>query len=174
MEAVLEGIRNILEEDPEHKIVIFCVFRDFGEILRNALPEYRSVAFHGQLTPQAKAASKQQFLTDPSCRIFAASDAGGYGLDLPVASHLINVDYAASAGAQDQRNTRHRRTSSEWPVIYVIDFLVEGTLEERKRDQLGLKRRVASAALDRRGASKDGEIENDVESLTNHLARTAA
>jgi SNF2 family DNA or RNA helicase len=174
MEAVLEEIRNILEEDPEHKVVVFCVFRDFGEILRKALPEYRSVAFHGQLTVQAKAASKQEFLKDPACRIFAASDAGGYGLDLPVASHLINVDYAASAGAQDQRNTRHRRTSSEWPVIYVTDLLVEGTLEERKRDQLGLKRRVASAALDRKGAGKGGEIENDVESLTNHLARTAA
>ncbi|MFI0265665.1 DEAD/DEAH box helicase [Streptomyces luteogriseus] len=172
--AVVNEIRTILEEDPDHKVVVFCVFRDFGAILQQALSEYGSVAFHGQLTPQAKAAAKQQFLKDPKCRLFAASDAGGYGLDLPVASHLINVDYAASAGAQDQRNTRHRRTSSEWPVIYVVDFLVEGTLEERKRDQLGLKRRVASAALDRRGADKDGKIENNVESLTNHLARTAA
>ena len=55
-----------------------------------------------------------------------------------------------------------------------IDFLVEDTLEERKLAQLNLKRRVASAALDRRGASSRGEIEVDVESLTAHLARTAS
>ncbi|MFE9834055.1 DEAD/DEAH box helicase [Streptomyces sp. NPDC005551] len=173
-DAVIDEVRRILGDDPEHKVIIFSFFRDMGEILQQALPEYSAVTFHGQMTQQAKAAAKQRFSQDPTCRIFLASDAGGYGLDLPVASHLINVDFAVSSGAQDQRNTRHRRTSSDWPLIYVIDFLVEGTLEERKKEQLGLKRRVAAAALDRKGASKDGEIENDVESLTKHLARTAA
>lgn len=173
-DAVAAEVRRILDEDPDHKVIIFSFFRDMGAILEKALPEYGAVVFHGLLTPQAKAAAKQRFSQDRDCRLFLASDAGGYGLDLPVASHLINVDFASSSGAQDQRNTRHRRTSSEWPVIYVIDFLTAGTLEERKKDQLQLKRRVASAALDRKGASKDGDIENDVETLTSHLARTAA
>lgn len=171
LEALVEELRKILSSAPDHKVIVFSFFRDMGSILQEALPEYGSVVFHGMLTSTAKAAAKQKFSTDPSCRLFLASDAGGYGLDLPEASHLINVDFASSAGAQDQRNTRHRRTSSEWGTIYVTDFLVEGTLEERKKEQLNLKRRVASAALDGKGA-KSGEIKNDVESLTAHLART--
>ena len=77
--------------------------------------------------------------------------------------------------------TNHDSTPAPmvWPTLQahdclaLIDFLVEDTLEERKLAQLNLKRRVASAALDRRGATKSGEIENNVESLGAHLARTA-
>ncbi|MFJ1700377.1 DEAD/DEAH box helicase [Streptomyces sp. NPDC088252] len=174
MDAVVQEIQDILDADPDHKVIVFSFFRDMGKLLQEALPEYGSVVFHGQLTPTAKAAAKQKFAQSRSCRLFLASDAGGYGLDLPEASHLINIDFAASAGAQDQRNTRHRRTSSTWKTIYVTDFLMVGTLEERKKEQLGLKRRVASAALDRKGANRAGEIENDVESLGKHLARMAA
>lgn len=174
LDAVCERIRAILNEDPDHKLIVFSFFRDMGGILQAALPEYESVLFHGQLSAKARAAAKAHFAQDAECRLFLASDAGGYGLDLPEASHLINVDYASSAGAQDQRNTRHRRTSSRWQSIHVIDFVMEGTLEERKRAQLTLKRRVASAALDRRGADKAGVIESDVETLTAHLARNAA
>ncbi|MFD4858451.1 DEAD/DEAH box helicase [Streptomyces atratus] len=174
LDAVVQEIQEILDADPDHKVIVFSFFRDMGKLLQEALPEYGSVVFHGQLTQTAKAAAKQKFTQSRSCRLFLASDAGGYGLDLPEASHLINIDFANSAGAQDQRNTRHRRTSSTWKTIYVTDFLMEGTLEERKKEQLGLKRRVASAALDRKGANKAGEIENDVESLGKHLARMAA
>jgi SNF2 family DNA or RNA helicase len=174
LDAVVREVRSILDADPAHKVIVFSFFRDMGEILEKVLPEYGAVRFHGMLTQKAKAAAKQQFATDPSCRIFLASDAGGYGLDLPEASHLINIDYAASAGAQDQRNTRHRRTSSAWPVVHVLDVLVEDTIEVRKRAQLALKRRVAGAALDRKGADRRGEIQQSVESLSAHLARTAA
>lgn len=173
MTAITREIREILDEAPDHKIIVFCFFRDMGEILAQALPEYRAVTFHGAMTVQAKAAARQSFATDPGVRLFLASDAGGYGLDLPEASHLINVDLAMSSGAQDQRNSRHRRTSSDWATIYVIDFLVEGTLEERKKAQLQHKRRVATAALDGRGAVL-GEVGYTVESLTRHLERTAA
>lgn len=174
IDAVVQEIQDILEASPDHKVIVFSFFRDMGQLLQEALPEHGSVVFHGQMTPTAKAAAKQRFAQSRACRLFLASDAGGYGLDLPEASHLINVDYAMSAGAQDQRNTRHRRTSSAWKTIHVIDFLVEGSLEERKKQQLGLKRRVASAALDRKGANRRGEIENDVESLGKHLSRLAA
>lgn len=173
VDAICAEIHRILGEAPDHKIIVFSFFRDMAEILAAELPEYGSITFHGQLSVQAKAAAKQQFTTDPACRLFLASDAGGYGLDLPEASHLINVDLAMSSGAQDQRNSRHRRTSSTWGTIYVIDFLVDGTLEERKRAQLAHKRRVARAALDGRGATL-GEVGYTVESLTRHLERTAA
>jgi SNF2 family DNA or RNA helicase len=174
VDVLLQETRNILTEAPDHKVIVFSFFRDMTAILQEALSEYGSVVYHGQLSPAAKAAAKQRFSRDLACRLFLASDAGGYGLDLPEASHLINMDYAVSAGAQDQRNSRHRRTSSEWGTVHVINMLVEDTLEVRKRAQLELKRRVASAALDRRGANSRGEIENDVETLTAHLARTAA
>lgn len=173
LNAVVARVREIMDAAPDHKLIVFCFFRDMGEILAQALPEYGSVVFHGQLTTQAKAAAKQQFATDPATRLFLASDAGGYGLDLPQASHLINVDLAMSSGAQDQRNSRHRRTSSEWGTIHVIDLVVDGTLEERKRAQLAHKRRVARAALDGKGATA-GEVADTVESLTRHLERTAA
>jgi SNF2 family DNA or RNA helicase len=173
LNAVVEEIQAILAEDPDHKIIVFSFFRGMGVLVQAALPRVESVLFHGQMTGNARAAAKDCFACDPAVRLFIASDAGGYGLDLPEASHLLNIDFAHSAGAQDQRNSRHRRTSSRWPTIHVTDFLVEDTLEERKLAQLNLKRRVASAALDRHGATAEGEIEVDVESLTAHLARTS-
>lgn len=173
LDRVCEEVREILADAPDHKVIIFSFFRGMTDILAEALHEYGSVAFHGQLTTAAKNAAKQRFATDPMCRLFLASDAGGYGLDLPEASHLINVDLAMSSGAQDQRNSRHRRTSSTWGTIHVIDVLVEGTLEERKKAQLAHKRKVARAALDGKGAPL-GEVLSTVESLTQHLKRTAA
>lgn len=173
LDRVVAEIREILAEDPDHKVIVFSFFRDMGEIVAKALPEYGSVVFHGQLSVQAKAAAKQKFATDPATQLFLASDAGGYGLDLPQASHLINVDLAMSSGAQDQRNSRHRRTSSEWGTIHVIDVLVDDTLEIRKAAQLDHKRRVARAALDGKGAV-GGEVISRVESLTRHLEQTAA
>jgi SNF2 family DNA or RNA helicase len=48
-------------------------------------------------------------------------------------------------------------------------MITTGTVEERKRDMLGYKRRLARAIEDGQGADKDGSIKNDVASLTSWL-----
>jgi SNF2 family DNA or RNA helicase len=166
---VVEEIRTILEFDPQNKVIVFSFFKGMLRLLQDALSDYDSVAYTGDLTATGKAAAKARFQNNEDCRLFLSSDAGGYGVDLPQANYLINYDLAHSAGTMDQRNARHVRAGSGFDLVYVMNFLVEGSIEERTFERLVFKRKVAKAVIDGKGAGVDGEIEYTVSSLKSYL-----
>lgn len=172
LDALVRLVRKELMRDPEAKIIVFSFFKGLLPRIAEALSQYRSVFYHGDMTPLKKAEAKEVFSSDPEVRLFLASDAGGYGLDIPEARILVNVDQRDSAGAMDQRNTRHVRASSVFKEVEVVDLLAHGTIEERKIERLDRKRRTASAILDNHGADKGGRVSTKVESLTANLERT--
>jgi SNF2 family DNA or RNA helicase len=70
----------------------------------------------------------------------------------------------------DQRNARHVRAGSKHKKVFVVNYLVEGSVEERTFKRLNFKRKVSKAVIDgkQRGAEK-GVIENDVDTLSEFL-----
>ncbi len=142
-------IDEIIEADPEHnKVVVFSYFKPMLKWAQHALKDYHPVLFTGDLSAKAKQRSKDTFEEDPACRVFLSSDAGGYGVDLPVANYLINLDLPWSAGALDQRNARIIRLSTEHESVYLLNLLISGSIEERQYDMLEQKRAIASAIVD--------------------------
>lgn len=159
-EQTLVEIDNILDERPENKVIVFSFAKMMLRLFRDRLPVGSSVIFDGNMNAAEKEAAKQRFKTDPEVRVFLSSDAGGMGVDLPEANYLINYNHPWSAGAADQRNSRHIRAGSHWEEVWVLNFLVEGSVEEWKFGVLDLKRRVGSAILDG-GRTNKGQIAFD-------------
>lgn len=170
VEACVELVEEYLSSDPAHKVIVFARFKGVLPILAEKLDKYGSVMFHGGLNGRQRGEAIHAFGSDPNVRLFLSSDAGGYGVDLYMASHLINYDLPASSGTFKQRNGRHVRASSTFRHVYIDNLIVAGSVEEYQKQRLDYKARVASAILTRRLSEAGGRVTNDVTSLTKFLA----
>ena len=162
-------IEDILAADPANKVVLFSFFKGSLRILKEHI-RHDSVLFHGEMDAKEKDKAKTQFQTDPKCRVFLSSDAGGYGIDLPEANYLINYDLPWSAGKLDQRNARIVRLSSTWESVTLINLVMAGSVEERMYGLLEQKKAIASAVVDGQGIDRKGNLSLDLKSLTEFLS----
>ena len=169
LDAVLEYIEEVLDEDPDNKIVLFSFFKDNLRIIQDKTKHLtKSVLFMGGMNSAQREASKQQFRTDPGTRLFLSSDAGGYGVDLPMANHLISFDLPWSSGKLEQREARIIRLSSEFPHVTIATFVMHGSIEERQHDMLVHKRKVNEAFVDGKHDGS-GSLEIDLTTLSSFL-----
>jgi SNF2 family DNA or RNA helicase len=168
LDALKEYVNDHLDSDPEAKVVIFT---SYVGMLKRIQDEVGGTLYTGSMNSKEKEASKTKFLTDPECRVFISSDAGGYGVDLPNANLLVNYDLPWSAGLSVQRNGRIKRASSRWPSIIIQDMLVANSIEERQHDMLQQKNAVADAVLDGEGINAKGGVDLTVGSLIGFLQK---
>lgn len=171
LDAVLRYASEHLSIDPSYKVIIFVTWVDAVETLvsRFAASGVTAVPYTGQLSHAQKDLNKSRFQEDPNVRVFVSSDAGGYGVNLPQANLLINVDLPWSAGALKQRNGRVQRASSNWKTVTVQDFLMSDSLDVRQHAVVYEKTAVASAVLDKEGVNEVGALELDGQSLLRFL-----
>lgn len=168
--ACVEMIEEVLAEDPRNKVVLFSFFKENLRIIQRATAHLtRSVLFMGGMNAQERDKAKQQFGLDPSCRLFLSSDAGGYGVDLPMANYLISYDLPWSAGKFDQREARIVRLSSEWPEITLVSFVMADSVEEYQHGVLMQKRGISAAIMDGKSDAR-GNFELSLSSLSEFLA----
>lgn len=164
----VERIDNVLGQDDGNKVVVFSFFKGaLAELFGSYGDE--AVQFHGGMNAKAKAAAKRRFQYDDSVRLFLSSDAGGYGVDLPQANYLINIDLPYSKGKADQRNSRHDRTSSLHEIIHTETFLIAGSVEEFYASKLADKGGVARAIVDGIGHDRKGRLELGAKTLLEFL-----
>jgi len=163
-------IRDILDADPANKIVVFSFFKDMLDLIQEATRGLtKSVLFTGAVSVTGRDRAKQEFATDPDTRLFLSSDAGGVGLDLPVANYLISYDLPWSAGAYAQRQARIIRLSSKFPQVTLLSTQVAGSVEEYQHRLLAQKAKVAAAVIDGKGINPRGNVTLDLASLTEWL-----
>jgi len=168
LEALKSYVTDHLDTDPDAKVVIFT---SWVGMLDRIQKELSGTLYTGSMNAKEKEKSKERFLTDPGCRIFISSDAGGYGVDLPNANLLVNYDLPWSAGLSVQRNGRIKRASSRWPTITIQDMIIENSIEERQHDMLTQKNAVADAVMDGQGINSKGGIDMTVGSLISFLQK---
>ena len=169
MNAVMDYIANILNEDPDNKIVLFSFFKKNLKLLAEHTKDLtNSVLFTGDMNSAEKDAAKQKFSQDKNTRLFLSSDAGGYGVDLPQANYLISYDLPWSAGKLDQREARIIRLSSQHPHVTIASFVMKGSIEERQYEMLQQKRGINEAFIDK-GYDTQGRFELTLSSLTEFL-----
>ena len=166
LDVLKSYVADHLETDPEAKVVIFT---SWVGMLSRIQEVTGGTIYTGSMNAKEKEASKEKFLTDPNCRVFISSDAGGYGVDLPIANLLINYDLPWSAGLAVQRNGRIKRASSRWPSIIIQDIIVKDSIEERQFEMLQQKNAVADAVMDGMGINSKGGIDLTVGSLISFL-----
>jgi SNF2 family DNA or RNA helicase len=170
LDTAVELIADILEADPANKVVLFSFFKAMLDLVATATNGLtKSVVFSGAVTQKRRDEVKQQFASDPETRLFLSSDAGGIGLDLPMANYLISYDLPWSAGAFNQRQSRIIRLSSVFPQVTLLSLQVSGSIDEYQHLLLGQKQKVADAVVDGKGINRKGRLTLDLQSLSAFL-----
>lgn len=172
IDAVVDYIKDVLNEDPSNKVVLFSFFKKNLKLIQEATKNVTgSVLFMGGMGAEERDAAKQRFSEDPNVRLFLSSDAGGYGVDLPQANYLISYDLPWSAGKLDQREARIIRLSSIHPHVTVTSFVMKGSIEERQYEMLQQKRGINEAFIDK-GYDTQGKYELSLGSLSEFLSHS--
>ncbi|MBX3257270.1 MAG: DEAD/DEAH box helicase [Chitinophagaceae bacterium] len=148
----LDEVQNILEEIMAmegEKVVVFSQWERMTRLVAQMLDE-QGIGFkylHGGVASKNREELFTVFNTDPECRVFLSTDAGGVGLNLQAAAYIINLDIPWNPAILEQRIGRIYRLGQKKNVS-VINLVAKGTIEERMLDVLQFKRSVAAGILD--------------------------
>lgn len=170
LDAVVEYIKDVLDEDPKNKVVLFSFFKENLRLIKKSTKSLtNSVLFMGGMSAQERDDAKQQFSNDPNTRLFLSSDAGGYGVDLPMANYLISYDLPWSSGKLEQREARIIRLSSQFPHVTIATFVMKGSIEERQYEMLQQKKSINEAFVDGKHHDIKGGFDITLGSLSTFL-----
>ena len=148
----LDELARVLDEclsDPDVKIIIFSEWEGMLKKVRTwADKNSIGYAWHTGSVPQQKRRGEiLAFRNDPNCRLFLSTDSGGIGLNLQIASVVINCDLPWNPARLEQRIARAWRKHQKRPVT-VVNLIAEGTLEHAMLETLANKMTLAEGVLD--------------------------
>lgn len=102
---------------------------------------------HGGVPSVKRKELMDRFTDDPESRVFLSTDAGSTGLNLQVASIIINVDLPWNPAVLEQRIGRIYRIGQQ-RNIQVINLVASGTIEEQMLSTLKFKSSLFEGVLD--------------------------
>ncbi|CAG9575087.1 putative DNA repair protein [Leishmania major strain Friedlin] len=164
----LDAIANYIEEVPKDEKVV--VFSQFGSMLD--LTQYwlqrrsiRAVKLCGSLTLTQRQSVLQAFLHDQNVRVILISlKAGGEGLNLQVANHVVLTDPWWNPAVEMQAVQRAHRIGQTRPV-HAVRFVTEHSVEERMVDLQDKKMLVFEGTIDGKLQSLNKLTEEDLQFL---------
>ena len=149
VDEVMNILRDLFENSDEEKVVIFSQWERMTRIIAGELDK-RGIGYanlHGGVPSKQRKDLIDGFTDDPQCRVFLSTDAGSTGLNLQVASTLINVDLPWNPAVLEQRIARIYRLGQENPV-QVVNLVAHETFEEQMLDKLRFKTAMFEGVLD--------------------------
>jgi hypothetical protein len=162
--ARLEEILDVALSEGD-KVLCFTQFAEFGEMLRAHLTARfeRPVLFlHGGVPKTGRDAMVDSFQSADGPPIFVLSlKAGGVGLNLTAASHVVHVDRWWNPAVEDQATDRAFRIGQRRNV-QVRKFVCEGTVEDRIDEMIERKKALAEMVV---GAGEDWLTELSTDAL---------
>jgi superfamily II DNA or RNA helicase len=150
----LGELEKLLEECRQNnaKLIIFSEWERMLELVRE-LCERMDIGFawHTGTVPQRRRRAEiNAFKDDPQCRVFLSTDSGSTGLNLQIASVVINCDLPWNPAKLEQRIARAWRKHQTKPVT-VINLVSENTIEHRMLQTLAHKQALSDGVLDLQG-----------------------
>jgi len=152
---------DLFADDPTRKVIVFSEWTRMLDLLIERL-DRKGIAFalHTGAVPQKRRREEiRRFKEDPDCRVFLASESGGVGLNLQVASVVANLDLPWNPAKLEQRIARAWRKNQKRDVL-VVNMVAGGTIEERMLQTLSFKQGLADFVLDAMGDAADFELQN--------------
>ena len=148
----------------QEKMLVFTQFQSLCE----PLSEYLGTLFgrpglllHGGTPVKRRSELVREFQQDPARSFFVISlKAGGSGLNLTAASHVVHFDRWWNPAVENQATDRAFRIGQQRNVL-VHKFVCRGTIEERIDAMIADKRAVADQILDADGSPKLTEMADD-------------
>ncbi|WP_264885522.1 DEAD/DEAH box helicase [Dietzia sp. NCCP-2495] len=148
----LAALDEVLTEilDADEKVLLFTQYRAFGDLIVPMLERRaaHSVPFlHGGVSAAGRAEMVKDFQRpDGPSVILASLRAGGTGLTLTEANHVVHLDRWWNPAVENQATDRvHRIGQSR--VVQVRTLVAPGTVEDRIDELLESKRELADMTL---------------------------
>jgi len=145
----LERVLGDLLEEPDRKVIVFSEWERMLEMVRELAREMGvETAWHtGSVPQQRRRAEITRFKEDPACRLFLSTDSGSVGLNLQVASAVVNVDLPWNPAKLEQRIARAWR-KHQTRSVSVVNLVCEQSIEAGILGLLGTKQALADGVLD--------------------------
>jgi non-specific serine/threonine protein kinase len=135
----------------QEKMLVFTQFREITAPLAGflgAVFERPGLVLHGETAVKSRGDLVQRFQEDESVGFFVLSlKAGGTGLNLTAASHVVHFDRWWNPAVENQATDRAFRIGQTKNVL-VHKFVCRGTVEEKIDELIESKRRLSRELLE--------------------------
>lgn len=143
-EKTMELIENIL--DSEEKALIFTQYVEMGKILKKMLKDKFNreiLFFHGGLNSNKREKLIERFNNDEDIPVMIVSlKAGGTGLNLTAANHVIHYDLWWNPAVENQATDRVYRIGQD-KKVFVHRLITTNTFEERINEIINEKKELS-------------------------------
>lgn len=149
VDETMNILLDLFSQGSGEKVVIFSQWERMTRLIAQELTE-RGIGFanlHGSIPSRQRADLIKNFWDDPDCRVFLSTDAGSTGLNLQVASTIINLDLPWNPAVLEQRIARIYRLGQQRSV-QVINLVSAHTIEEDMIGKLRFKTAMFEGVLD--------------------------
>ena len=151
----LEELKYILLEkldviNSDRKIIIFSEWVKVHKLIGNILRE-NNIGFtelNGTVPVKLRGELIRKFETNPHCKIFLSTEAGGSGLNLQVADTLINFELPWNPAKKNQRIGRIDRLGQKSNKLTIFNFITRGSVEQQIAAGLLVKQSLFEGVLD--------------------------
>jgi SNF2 family DNA or RNA helicase len=150
----LKELKDILTEkldlpNKENKVIIFSEWVTMLNLIGKMLHEC-GIGFaqlSGKVALKNRDKLVKKFETDPHCKVFLSTEAGGSGLNLQVADTVINFELPWNPAKKNQRIGRIDRLGQLSKNLTVINFISRNSIETSIASGLGLKQNLFDGVL---------------------------
>jgi SNF2 family DNA or RNA helicase len=160
----LERLIEILEDVPlEDKALVFTQYPGFDRLVTHleTTLDTRVGFFHGGLPAGKREQLLDAFASVDGPRLLVVSlRAGGRGLNLPAANHVVHFDRWWNPAVEQQATDRAHRLGQHKPV-FVHSLISRATVEERIDKLLDDKRELAERVIAGGGDDWLGDLDMD-------------
>jgi len=147
--VILETLDTYMDSLESEKVVMYVWYTESVKKLMKRYAHRNPTAIYSEVTGKKREASKQKFITDPSCTLVICNfKSGGIGVDgfQTVSSHAVYPEVCPWPGVFQQSVDRlHRGGQNE--VVNVYMFVPMGTIAVKLRNDLIKKDREQEMAM---------------------------
>ncbi|WP_163512261.1 DEAD/DEAH box helicase [Fodinicola acaciae] len=145
--AALEELLDVIVAENE-SVLVFTQYVEMGRLLEKHLAGrgIRTLFLHGGTSPRQRDEMVERFQRGEVPVFLLSLKAGGVGLNLTRASHVIHYDRWWNPAVEDQATDRAYRIGQTKPV-QVHKLITEGTVEDRIDTLVKSKRALAEAVV---------------------------
>lgn len=151
--------------DAGGKVLVFSQFVQYLKLVRARLDEQKVEYGYIDGSSNDREAQVKSFQTNPQRKVFLISlKAGGYGLNLTAADHVILLDPWWNPAVEAQAIDRAHRIGQQ-RVVTAYRLAMRGTVEERILALQQKKRGLIEATLDEQSPLMTGLADGELEEL---------
>jgi len=158
--AALEELVNVIVAEGE-SVLVFSQFVECLSLVESRLASLGipTLFIHGKVGAKRRTAMVEEFQRGEALVMLASLKAGGVGLNLTRATHVVHYDRWWNPAVEDQATDRAHRIGQDRPV-QVHRLIAEGTLEDHIATLIESKRSLAEAVVGG-GESWIGKLSNE-------------